>query len=82
MSSVLGLGERAGIVDLAGLLSNLSETFEKSPYWKLDLLKELANIVDNKDLVSEILKEIKRIARRETPIDIEEELSAVVERCL
>lgn len=155
--SVLGLGERAGIVDLAELLINLSDIFAESTHWKLSSLKELydlvsehsnvfvphnhpavgkyafthyagthvkavgkdsslyqslnpqifsrqsnfalgmqsgrtavalalkqigrADIVGNEDLVSKILEEVKRIARRGTPINIQEELSAVVEQC-
>lgn len=40
-----------------------------------------ADIVGNEDLVSKILKKVKLIARRGTPINIEEELSAIVEHC-
>jgi amino acid adenylation domain-containing protein len=44
-TSVLGLGERAGIVDLAELLVNLKETFGQGNHWRLDLLPELYALV-------------------------------------
>ncbi len=44
-ASVLGLGERAGIVDLAQLLVTLSDVFQVSNKWQLDLLPELYRLV-------------------------------------
>ena len=44
-ASVLGLGERAGIVDLASLLAILSEQPENLGRWKLELLPELYEMV-------------------------------------
>ena len=44
-SSVLGLGERAGIVDLASLLAVLSQDFPGSGSWRLDKLAELYRLV-------------------------------------
>jgi len=43
--SVLGLGERAGIVDMASLLAVLHSDFYDRCHWKLDLLPELYNMV-------------------------------------
>lgn len=47
--SVMGLGERAGIVDLAELLINLqeiySEIYAENHYWQLNYLQELYNLV-------------------------------------
>jgi len=43
--SVMGLGERAGIVDLAELLINLSDLMEENFFWKLGYLKDLYNLV-------------------------------------
>ena len=43
--SVMGLGERAGIVDLAELLINLSDLMEEKFFWKLGYLKDLYNLV-------------------------------------
>lgn len=44
-ASVLGLGERAGIVDLATLLGVLSTDFHLEGNWKLELLPELYRLV-------------------------------------
>lgn len=44
-ASVLGLGERAGIVDLAALLVNLEELFPESARWKLEELPALYELV-------------------------------------
>ncbi|MBD2570329.1 LeuA family protein [Anabaena lutea] len=155
--SVMGLGERAGIVDLGELLINLREMGEEGNHWQLGYLQDLYNFVsehshisipphqpitgknafthyagvhvkavakdemlyqslnpqilgkksslalgmqsgytavelamkqigraelaENKDLVAKILQEIKAIAKRGTPIDIEKELPEIVERC-
>ncbi|MBD2387015.1 LeuA family protein [Cylindrospermum sp. FACHB-282] len=155
--TVMGLGERSGIVDLAELLINLTDMVEGKTYWKLSCLKDLYDLVsehshiaipphhplvgknafthyagvhvkavskneelyqslspeilgrkssfalgmqsglaavelalkkigrnelvEDKDLVAKILKEIKAIAKRGTPIDIEKELPEIVERC-
>ncbi|MBD2625228.1 LeuA family protein [Trichormus variabilis] len=155
--SVMGLGERAGIVDLGELLINLREMGEEETHWQLGYLQDLYNFVsehshisipphqpitgknafthyagvhvkaiakdemlyqsldpqilgkksslalgmqsgytavelamkqigreelaENKDLVAKILQEIKAIAKRGTPIDIEKELPEIVERC-
>lgn len=155
--TVMGLGERSGIVDLAELLVNLTDMVEGKPLWNLSYLKDLydmvsehshisipphrplvgknafthyagvhvkaiakdeelyqslnpeivgrkssfalgmqsgltavelalqqigrADLVENKDLVAKILKEIKEIAKRGTPIDIDKELSEIVKRC-
>ena len=155
-TTVMGLGERAGIVDLAQLLINLIDC-EEQPCWNLSELKELYDLVsdrayisipphqpvvgknafthyagvhvkavakdealyeslspeilgrkpdlalgmqsgctavklalkqigksalvDNPELVAKILQEIKAIAKRGTPIDIDKELPAIVERC-
>ncbi|MEG4811567.1 2-isopropylmalate synthase [Microcoleus sp. F8-D3] len=43
--SVMGLGERAGIVDLAELLINLSDIIEDKNFCKLGYLKDLYNLV-------------------------------------
>ncbi len=43
--SVMGLGERAGIVDLAELLINLVENVEEEIFWKMGYLKDLYNLV-------------------------------------
>jgi 2-isopropylmalate synthase len=155
-TTVMGLGERAGIVDLAQLLINLMDC-EAQSSWNLSRLKELYDLVsdrayisipphqpvagknafthyagvhvkavakdealyeslspkilgrkpdlalgmqsgctavklalkqigksalvDNPELVAKILQEIKAIAKRGTPIDINKELPAIVERC-
>lgn len=155
--TVMGLGERSGIVDLAELLINLTDMVEEKPCWELSYLKNLydfvsehshisipphnplvgknafthyagvhvkavakdeelyqslnpeivgrkstfalgmqsgltaveialeqigrADLVANKDLVAKILKEIKELAKRGTPIDIEKELPEIVKRC-
>ena len=155
--SVMGLGERAGIVDLAELLINLSDLIEETNFWKLGYLKDLYNLVskyshvpisphhpavgknafthyagvhvramakdehlyqslnpeilgikssialgmqsglsavelalkqigreelaENKYLVAKILKEIKEIAKRGTPIDIDKELIEIIDNC-
>ena len=39
------------------------------------------DLAKNKDLVAKVLQEIKVIARRGTPIDIDKELPEIVERC-
>ncbi|TAF12162.1 MAG: 2-isopropylmalate synthase [Nostocales cyanobacterium] len=154
--SVMGLGERAGIVDLGELLINLTEMGEAGNHWQLGYLQDLYNFVsehshisipphqpitgknafthyagvhvkavaqderlyqslnpqilgkksslalgmqsgytavelamkqigreelaENKDLVAKILQEIKVIAKRGTPIDIEKELPEIVDR--
>jgi 2-isopropylmalate synthase len=44
-ASVLGLGERAGIVDLATLLGVLAQDYEKNDWWQLDQLVPLYNMV-------------------------------------
>jgi 2-isopropylmalate synthase len=44
-ASVLGLGERAGIVDLATLLAVLNADFHLEGKWKLELLPELYQLV-------------------------------------
>jgi 2-isopropylmalate synthase len=44
-ASVLGLGERAGIVDLASLILNLRETFHQGARWRLDVLHNLYELV-------------------------------------
>jgi 2-isopropylmalate synthase len=155
--SVMGLGERAGIVDLGELLINLREMGEEGNHWQLGYLQDLYNFVsehshisipphqpitgknafthyagvhvkavakdemlyqslnpqilgkksslalgmqsgytavelamkqigreelaENKDLVAKILQEIKVIAKRGTPIDIEKELPEIVDCC-
>ncbi len=155
--TVMGLGERAGIVDLAELLINLIDILEGKNLWNLTHLKDLYDLVslhshiaipphhpvvgknafthyagvhvkaiakdeaiyqslnpeilgikssfalgmqsglaavelalkqigkeeliENKNLVANILQEIKEIAKRGTSIDIEQELPVIVERC-
>ena len=155
--SVMGLGERAGIVDLAELLINLSDLMEEKIFWELGYLKDLYNLVseyshvpiaphhpavgknafthyagvhvtamakderlyqslnpemlgikssialgmqsgltavelalkqigreelaENKYLVAKILKEIKEIAKRGTPIDIDKEFIEIIDNC-
>ena len=44
-ASILGLGERAGIVDLAQLLVTLHADFQEKTSWKLHLLPELYSLV-------------------------------------
>ena len=154
--ATMGLGERAGIVDLAELLINLIYMGEKEKKWQLNYLEELYKFVsqhshipipphqaitgknafthyagvhvkavakneelyqslnpqllgkqssfalgmqsgytavqmalkqigqgelaENKDLVDKILQEIKVIAKRGTPINIEEELPKIIEQ--
>jgi 2-isopropylmalate synthase len=154
--ATMGLGERAGIVDLAELLINLIDMGEKEKKWQLNYLEELYKFVsqhshipspphqaitgknafthyagvhvkavakneelyqslnpqllgkqssfalgmqsgytavqmalkqigqgelaENKDLVDKILQEIKVIAKRGTPIDIEAELPKIIEQ--
>lgn len=46
-ASVLGLGERAGIVDMASLLAVLHTDFNHRCHWKLDLLPELYSMVSH-----------------------------------
>ena len=155
--SVMGLGERAGIVDLAELLINLSDLVEEEIFWELGYLKDLYNLVseyshvpiaphhpavgknafthyagvhvtamakderlyqslnpeilgikssialgmqsgvtavelalkqigreelaENKYLVAKILKEIKELAKRGTPIDIDQEFIKIIDHC-
>jgi 2-isopropylmalate synthase len=155
--SVMGLGERAGIVDLAELLINLSDLMEEKIFWELGYLKDLYNLVseyshvpiaphhpavgknafthyagvhvtamakderlyqslnpemlgikssialgmqsgltavelalkqigreelaENKYLVAKILKQIKEIAKRGTPIDIDKEFIEIIDNC-
>ena len=38
-------------------------------------------LAENKYLVAKILKEIKEIAKRGTPIDIEKEFIEIIEKC-
>lgn len=156
--TVMGIGERSGIVDLAELLVNLMEMIGEDAAWQLHYLKDLYNLVSehsyisipahrpivgknafthyagvhvnavakdenlyqslnpellglkshfalgmqsgqaalemaliqigkgdltlNKALVENLLQEIKEIAKRGTPIDIENELPDIVERCM
>ena len=155
--SVMGLGERAGIVDLAELLINLSDLIEEEIFWELGYLKDLYNLVseyshvpiaphhpavgknafthyagvhvtamakderlyqslnpemlgikssialgmqsgltavelalkqigreelaENKYLVAKILKEIKEMAKRGTPIELEKEFIEIIDKC-
>ncbi len=155
--AVVGLGERAGIIDLAELLINLIDMDKEGNFWQLSYLKDLYDFVSeqshilipphqavtgknafthyagvhvravvkderlyqslnpeilgiksstalgmqsgcaavelaikqigredlarNKDLITKILKEIKEISKRGTPIDIEKELPEIIERC-
>lgn len=44
-ASVMGLGERAGIVDLASLLSVLRADFKEGRHWQLDLLPGMYRLV-------------------------------------
>lgn len=44
-TTVMGIGERAGIVDLATLLAVLKQDFHVENDWKLDKLQELYNLV-------------------------------------
>jgi len=44
-ASVMGLGERAGIVDLASLLSVLHTDFKEGSNWQLDLLPSMYQLV-------------------------------------
>lgn len=154
--ATMGLGERAGIVDLAQLLINLIDLGEDEKQWQLNSIEDLYKFVshhshiaipphspiagknafthyagvhvkavikdeqlyqsldphilgkkstlalgmqsgytavelalkqigreelaENKDLVNKILQEIKVIAKRGTPINIETELAAIIER--
>ncbi len=155
--ATMGLGERAGIVDLAELLINLIDMGEEAKNWQLNYIDDLyqfvsqyshiaipphqpitgknafthyagvhvkavakneqlyqslnphilgkesslalgmqsgytsvqqalkqigkGDLADNQDLVGKILQEIKVIAKRGTPIDIEKELPSIVYRC-
>jgi len=45
--SVMGIGERAGIVDLAQLMATLRTDFHEGMHWKLELLPELYTMVSN-----------------------------------
>lgn len=156
--TVLGIGERAGIVDLAELAVNFREMGEDSSRWQLDVLKDLyelvsehsyisipphrpivgknafthyagvhvnaiakdeslyqslnpellgrqsqfalgmqsgqaalemalhqigrSDLVKNRQLVAKLLQDIKEIAKRGSPIDIQNELPQLLERCL
>ncbi len=155
--ATMGLGERAGIVDLAELLINLIDMGEAEKNWQLNTIDDLykfvsehshisipphkpitgknafthyagvhvkaiakdeqlyqslnphilgkksslalgmqsgytavqlalkqigkGDLAENQDLVGKILQEIKVIAKRGTPIDIEKELPSIVYRC-
>ena len=155
--SVMGIGERAGIIDIGTILANLTEINPEQNHWRLEYLKDLYSLVshyshipipphhplvgknafthyagvhvsaiakdeslyqsidpknlgfksdialgmqsgisavllalkqinreeliDDHDLVSKILKEIKEISKRGTPINIERELPSIVESC-
>lgn len=46
-TTVLGLGERAGIVDLSQLLLNLTQDFEQTDSWNLKELPNLYKLVSN-----------------------------------
>ncbi|MBN1270697.1 MAG: 2-isopropylmalate synthase [Candidatus Aminicenantes bacterium] len=46
-ASVMGFGERAGIVDLASLLAVLHSDFDESSSWELDLLPDLYKCVSH-----------------------------------
>jgi 2-isopropylmalate synthase len=50
--TVMGLGERAGIVDLAELLINLIDTIEEQSFWDLRYLKELYDLVSEHSYIS------------------------------
>ena len=39
------------------------------------------DLADNQDIVSKVLQEIKKVAKRGKPIDIVQELPAIVDRC-
>ncbi len=68
---------------MLGIKSSLALGMQ-SGYTAVELaLKQIGKdkLIENKDLVANILKEIKEIARRGTPINIENELPAIVERC-
>jgi amino acid adenylation domain-containing protein len=156
-ATVLGLGERAGIVDLAELMASLREFFNEGRHWRLNQLAELyalvsassgrsiprhrpvtgedafthhagvhvkamketptayqsldpglfgrtwafclgvqsghgsveaalerigrREVITNRPLVSDILREIKRVAKRGRPIELVREFEAIVERC-
>jgi len=45
--SVLGLGERAGVVDMASLLAVLHSDFYDHSHWKLELLPEVYSMVSH-----------------------------------
>ncbi|MTJ08794.1 LeuA family protein [Anabaena sp. UHCC 0204] len=155
--TAMGLGERAGIVDLAELMINLIDMGEEEKNWQLNTIDDLykfvsehshisipphkpitgknafthyagvhvkaiakdeqlyqslnphilgkksslalgmqsgytavqlalkqigkGDLAENQDLVGKILQEIKVIAKRGTPIDIEKELPSIVYRC-
>lgn len=155
--SVMGIGERAGIIDIGTILANLIEINPEENHWQLEHLKELyclvsqhshipisphhplvgknafthyagvhvsaiakdeslyqsldpqnlgiksnialgmqsgisaislalkqidrAELIGDRDLVAKILKEIKEISKRGTPINIERELPLIVESC-
>ncbi|BAZ67871.1 MAG: 2-isopropylmalate synthase [Pelatocladus maniniholoensis HA4357-MV3] len=50
--TVMGLGERAGIVDLAELLINLIDTVEENHCWELSYLKDLYDLVSKHSHIS------------------------------
>ncbi|MEB3144914.1 MAG: 2-isopropylmalate synthase, partial [Cylindrospermopsis raciborskii 1523720] len=39
------------------------------------------DLAQNKDLVSKILQAVKEMAKRGTPIDIQEDLPSIIDRC-
>ena len=47
-ATVLRLGERTGIVDLAELLLNLRETFGEGAHWRFELLNDLYQLVSGR----------------------------------
>ncbi|MDY6939493.1 MAG: 2-isopropylmalate synthase [Cyanobacteriota bacterium] len=157
-ATVMGIGERSGITDLAELLINLRETLKHGSNWQLNYLKDLyrlvsersyisipphrpivgknafthyagvhvnaitkdeklyqsldpeifgiesqfalgmqsgqvalemalhqigrGELIEKKDVVTDLLQNIKEISKRGTPIDIEKELPTIVERFL
>jgi len=44
-ASILGLGERAGIVDLATIMAVLSHDFKETDHWNLKMIQELYQLV-------------------------------------
>jgi len=51
-ASVLGLGERAGIVDLAQLLTNIKADFNENNNWNLKILPDLYSLVSRFSKIS------------------------------